>query len=131
MKEWHFKEKVYRTWVVVVEGSADEFRQFLKDATYTEEFEGGNSGACIHLNEENTTNGNDCYVIWLKKWESACFTHELVHLAMMIFDAKHVPIHIENTEGLAYYVEFWFNEITRTRRHHPAGRAAKEVRKLK
>ncbi len=128
MKQWHFFDKVYRCWVVLVTGEHDEFVQFLKDCAYTEEYEPGNAGACIYLCDKNTTNGNRAYVIYLKKFEVACLVHELTHLVMMIFDEKGVPIHTENTEGYAYYVEFWFNEIQRVRRRYPDGRPASKAK---
>lgn len=129
MIQWHFFDKVYRAWVVLCVGDADEFRGFLEECTYTGEFEDGNSGALIRLNGQNTTNGNNCYVLWLKKYETACLVHELTHLTMMVFDEKGVPIHNENTEGFAYYTEFWFNEILRVRLKLPGGRTALEAKR--
>lgn len=130
MKEWHFFDKVYRAWVVLVIGDFDSFKKFMTGTTYkhTDELHDG-AGYCIGLNSTNTTNGNDCCVIWLKRFESACLVHELSHLVMMVFDAKGVPIAQDNTESFAYYQEFWFNEIQRTRRKYPNGRSPKEARK--
>lgn len=128
MKQWHFFDKVYRVWVVLAIGDYGDFKQFLKDCTYTEDYEDGNAGACIYLNKENTTNGNRAFIVYLSKFETACLVHELTHLAMMVFVDKGVFIGNENTEAYAYYVEFWFNEMTRVRRKLPNGRAASAAR---
>lgn len=130
MKQWHFFDKVYRVWVVLVIGEYEDFKQFLKDCTYTEDYEDGNAGACIYLNDENTTNGNRCFIVYMHRWEVACLVHELTHLAMMIFVDKGVPIGDENTEAYAYYVEYWFNEMQRARRKLPAGRTVQQAKKV-
>lgn len=130
VKQWHFFDKVYRVWVVVCIGPEDEFKQFLEDSTYTEPFEySDSSGYCIHLCAENTTNGNNAYVIWMRNFETACLVHELSHLCMMVFDSKGVPVRTENTEAYAYYIEFWLNEINRTRRRLPNGRGVAETKR--
>ena len=131
MKEWHFFDKVYRTWVVLVIGEPKAFYTFMQDAGYKELEDlrqSSASGYCVHLNSDNNSNGNDCFIIWLRKFETACLVHELSHLVMQIFDDKGIPIRAENTEAFAYYQEFWFNEIQRVRRRLPNGRTSKEAK---
>lgn len=131
MKTWHFFDKVYRIWLVVVEGSSEDFREFLKDATYTEPFEDGNAGALIYLCATNTTNGNRCYVLWMNDWQTGCLIHELAHLTIMVFNEKDVLLSHDNCESFAYYIEYWYNEITRVHRRLPDGRSSKEAKKVK
>lgn len=133
MKEWHFFEKVYRVWVVVLISEPAEFYQFMKDAGYNDLTylkQGSTTGWLISMNSENNTMGNDCYIMWLHKFESGCLVHEITHLAMSVFEDKGVPIRAENTEAFAYYCEYWFNEINRTRRRLPNGRTAKQTKRL-
>jgi len=129
MKEWHFYDRVYRSWVVVVIGTAEEFIKFMDGTTYKycEDLQPNSSGYCITLNGDNTTNGNYATIIWLKRKEYACLVHELSHLVMQIFDDKGVPLRNENTEAFAYYIEFWFNTITRAWRSSPGGIKSSEV----
>lgn len=132
MKQWHFFDKVYRVWVVLLIGEPDDFYQFMEDSGYKDMEvlkQGSTSGWCIHLNSDNNDMGNYCFIIWMRKFETACFVHELTHLTMMVFDDKGVPIRNENTEAFAYYTEFWFNEITRTKRRFPNGRDEKQLKK--
>lgn len=116
-------------------GTPKEFTDFLvKDTGYTapvEELElEGSSGMCINICPDNANQPASSYVIWQRKYELGCLVHELTHLTMMIFEHKSVAIHWENTEAFAYYTEFWFNEITRTKRRLPQGRLPAEVMKV-
>lgn len=132
MIEWHFFDKVYRSWVTLVVGEPEDFYSFMERCGYKEMEalkEGSTTGWCIHLNSDNNDMGNDCFVVWMRKFEMGTFVHELTHLTMMIFDDKGVPVRGENTEAFAYYTEFWYNEITRARRRQPKGRPAKEAKK--
>jgi hypothetical protein len=130
MKEWHFFDKVYRIWVVVVISSPGEFKDFMDAACYkhVDDIEEDlSSGYCVNLNASNTTNGNYATIVWLRRKEIGCLVHELSHLVMFILSDKGVPIAIENTEAFAYYQEYWFNEITRAWRKHPTGISSKDV----
>lgn len=136
MKEWHFFDKVYRVWVVLIIGDHEELIKFMEKIGYNDldELEKrDSSGMSIVLCDDNNTMGNRAHIVWLKKYETACLVHELSHLVMAIFDdkgvPKGVPIRNENTETFAYYQEFWFNEIQRVRRRLPNGRKPSQVRK--
>jgi hypothetical protein len=132
MKQWHFFEKVYRVWVVLAICEPDEFYAFMEQCGYKEIDDlrqGSTTAWCITLNTENNDRGNDCHIIWMRKFESACLVHELSHLVMAIFTDKGVPTRHENTEAFAYYQEFWFNEMNRVRRRLPNGRDPKIVKR--
>lgn len=130
MKQWHFFDKVYRRWVVLFLGTLDEFKDELRLQKYHEvdELEDA-KGMCIELTESNHDSGQKCTIIWMREWETATLVHEITHLVMMCFDQVGVPISRENTEGFAFYAEFWFNEIQRTRRRFPSGNEPKEARR--
>lgn len=130
--EWHFFDKVYRAWVVFLIGEPEEFYEFMTKSGYKlvdDLKEGSNTGFCVQLDSSNNDMGNYCFVVWMRKFETACLVHELSHLVMMVFDSKGVPIRNENTEAFAYYQEFWFNEISRVRRRLPAGRTSQQTKR--
>lgn len=128
MKEWHFFEKVYRRWVVLMIGDLEKLRNDLKDWNYTDiEYIVPSKGLCIELNDENNTAGQRCNIIWMPTWDTATLIHEITHLVMHIFRQTGVPVSEDNTEGFAFYTEFWFNEIRRVRRKYPEGRPSSKV----
>lgn len=132
MKQWHFFDKVYRVWLTFLIGEPDAFYDFMERSGYKDmEYlkQGSTAAWCIKVDHENNDMGNYCFVIWMRKFEAACLVHELTHLSMMVFDDKGVPVRNENTEAFAYYTEFWFNEINRTRRRLPNGRTPAQLRK--
>lgn len=134
MKEWHFFEKVYRVWVVFVICPPDEFKDFMNavDFKHTDELNCENAnGMCIRLNSENNTTGQNCYVVWLQEYETASLVHEIAHLVMHIFDDQGVKLSMDNTEGFAFYSEYWFNELTRVRKRLPNGRTPAQARRTK
>lgn len=132
MKQWHFYDKVYRMWVVLLTGEPGDFYEFMSNAGYKDMDDlkkTSTTAMCVLLNVDTNDSGNYCIVVWMRKFEAACLVHELTHLTMMVFEDKGVPVRNENTETFAYYTEFWFNEITRTRRRLPGGRTPTQARK--
>ena len=130
MKQWHFFDKVYRRWLVVVLCSLEDLRKDLEDNSYTHMDEIiPAKGMLINMTPENTSTGQNCYIIWMPVWETATLVHELSHLVMYSFDDVGIPISIDNTEGFAFYLEYWFNEIQRVRRRYPEGRAPKYAKR--
>jgi hypothetical protein len=129
MKEWHFFDKVFRVWVTLLIGPATEYAKFMERVGYTgsKDWEGC-SGFCVRLDPENCTGGSRATIIWLPKYETAAVVHEIVHLMVMTFTDKGVPLADPNQETMAYYVEYWFNEINRVRKRLPNGRLPKDVR---
>lgn len=129
MKTWHFYEPVFRRWVVFMIGSYKEFRQELEDCKYKEmEYIKDAKGMCIELNEETNDSGQNCTMVWLKKFEEATLVHELSHLVMFCLDQVGVPISRNNTETYAFYIEYWHTTILRTRKRLPNGRKYSEVK---
>lgn len=131
MIQWHFYEKVYRRWVVVMVGTLDELKDELRAIEYKEVGElYAAKGMCIELGEYNNTTGQNATIIWLREWETASLVHEIVHLVMMLFDQVQIPISRDNTESFSFYTEYWFSEIQRVRRRLPNGRSAAQARRL-
>jgi hypothetical protein len=132
MIEWHFFEKVYRVWLVVVVCSPEEFKDFMQKTgyKYVEDLRCDSAkGMCIDVRPEDNDVNNNAYVMWFREWETSTLVHEISHLCMMIFDNQGVPLSRENTEAFAFYTEYWFNEISRTRKRLPQGRTPAQARK--
>lgn len=128
MREWHFEEKVYKRWVVLMIGSFEELLEELRKSEYkyVDEVEKA-AGYNIRLNLENSN--ETCTIVWLPKFSLAELVHELTHLVMHTFNRAAVPIDIENEEGFGFYMEYWFGEMVRVHRRYPNGRSAHEAKK--
>lgn len=132
MIRWHFHDKHYRIWLLFVIGTGEELLELLEEIEYKETSEvqiKGAKGMLLEITPENNELKNDCYVLWLPKFDTAVLLHELAHLVMFVFRRVGVPMTIDNTEPFAFYQEFWYTEITRTRRRKPLGQKPKEARK--
>lgn len=130
MKEWHFYEKVYRRWVVLMIGTLEEFRQSLTENGFDDmDSIVKAKGMCVELTEDNNTANQRCNIIWLNGYETATLIHEITHLVMNCFDETNMPIDRSNTEAFAYYTEYWFTEIQRVLRKYPNGRKPSEAKK--
>lgn len=130
MKYWHFFDKVYRRWVVLMIGPLDDFRNQLEADGFNDmDFIKMAKGMCIEMNPDNNTAGQYCNIIWMPVFETATLIHELTHMVMMQFDQVGIPISRNNTESFAFYTEYWFNEISRGRRRYPKGRSSALCRK--
>ncbi|MCA9345847.1 hypothetical protein KC871_04520 [Candidatus Saccharibacteria bacterium] len=132
MKIWHFNERVYRRWVVLIEGSSEDFAKFLTDSGYkhTDELEPiVANGMCIQLTPENTDSSYDCFVVWLREWNLPTLVHEITHLVIAAMEQVNTPIHEATTEQVAYYTEYWFTEFQRVRRKCKNGRTVGEAKR--
>lgn len=130
MKEWHFFDKVYRRWVWLQVGPFEEFKASLDDVgfKFMDELRDG-LGMTVKLSPDSTTTRQNLYVVWLSSWNISTLVHEITHLVLYIFDELGVPTGIENTEGIVFYTEYWFNEIQRTRKRLPNGRTPAQARR--
>lgn len=127
MREWHFEEKVYKRWLVLMICSFEELIEELKKVEYKHIDEVPKaSGFNFRFNLENST--EMCTMIWMPKFSQSVLAHELVHLVMHTFNATGVMIDIDNEEAFAFYMEYWFGEINRVYRKYPKGRASKQAR---
>jgi len=126
--EWHFEEKVYRRWVVLMIGSWEELVEEMRAAKYiyVDDMERA-AGMNIRLDLENSD--HTCTVIWMPKFSLSVLAHELVHLVMATFNRASVPIAYDNEEAFAFYMEYWFREISRVYRRFPKGRTSHQARK--
>lgn len=132
MREWHFYDKVYRRWVVLVIGNRKQYVKFLEGTGYKnidEDWIDGALGTCLTLDKSNNDIGNNSHILWLEKYHQPTLIHEISHLVMMIFDSIGVEISLSNTEAFAFYSEYWFNEFTNARKNHPEGLSYKKVKK--
>jgi hypothetical protein len=124
MVEWHFFDKVFRRWTVLMIGDFEKLKKDLEDFKFTNmEWIKPSKGMCIELCDENNSAGQRCNIIWMPVYETATLVHEITHLVMHTFDEMGIPISRDNTETFAFYTEFWFNEIQRARRKYPNGRS--------
>lgn len=135
MKQWHFFDTVYRTYVIVIQGTAAQFDKFIVDECgYTDDVRELNSdgsiGYCVELNADNNDRGNTAIVLWMKNGDLPCLVHELTHLVMFIFSDKGIPMHREATEVFAYYLEHWFIAATEAMRDSPRGHTQKYIKGL-
>lgn len=132
MKEWHFFDKLYRIWVTLCIGPLDEFYSELESVGYKNiqgvKDRGLIGGYMIRITPEECTTKSNMSFIWMGGYSTACLVHEITHLVTRTFDDKGIPLSDENTEAMAYYVEYWFNEIQRVRRRYPNGRSPREAR---
>lgn len=128
MKEWHFEEKVYKRWLTLVICPADEFVDAMRKVHYddVENLHPG-GGLNMRLNYENSDVA--AVYIWLPRMGQATLAHELLHYVLHTFYKNGVPIHYDNEEVLAYYLEYWMREINRVYRKFPDGRTVAEARK--
>jgi len=128
MRQWHFEEKVYRRWVVLVICPWDELIEELRKShyIYVDELELV-AGMNVRLTHDNSD--QSCTLIWMPSWSSSVLVHELSHLVMATFDRASVPISFENEEGFAFYLEYWFAEMNRVYRKHPNGRTAAQAKR--
>lgn len=132
MKQWHFFDKVYRPWVVLFIGSAEEFKHEMESVGYGDVGgikPDGAAGMCIHLNPDNNSNGNRCTVIWMPEWSTTTFVHELAHLIVFEFDRCNMDVSIDSQEPFAFLFEYWFTEITRARKRLPDGRTPVQAKR--
>lgn len=130
MKQWHFYDKVYRRWVVLIIGSLEDFRKELEDCKFDDMdsiYEA--KGMVVELTNSNNTTGQRCNMLWLNGYETATLIHEIVHLVMYQFEEVGVPISKENGESFAFYTEYWFSEVQKARRKFPDGRKSSEITK--
>lgn len=128
MKQWHFFDRVYRRWVVLMIGKYEDFQQEMKDCEYTEaQYLEPAKGMCVELTHENSK--QNATVVWLAEWETASLVHEIAHLVMMCFDQCRIPISSENTESFAFYSEYWWTQFNRARKRYPNGNEPKDARK--
>lgn len=129
MKEWHFYDRVYRIWVVLCIGTIEELCEFLDGVGYkfTQEVkdDGPKQGYYLRLKPGDCTTATNMSVIWMEKYSSATLIHELTHLVTRTFDDKGVPISDDNTEAMAFYMEYWYHEMIRIRKRFPGGRPPK------
>ncbi len=127
MKQWHFFDKVYRRWVVLIICSFSELEEELKDCEYTElaELEEA-KGMCIDLNKDNSR--QNCAMIWLAEWETATLVHEIAHLVMLCFGQCSIPISRKNGESFAFYSEYWWGQFNRARKRWPNGNSIKDAK---
>lgn len=127
MREWHFQDKVYKRWVVLMICSYEELIEELRKCEYKHIDEVGRAeGYNFRLNMENSN--QTCTLIWLPNMNQAGLVHELVHLVMWTFDQCSVLIHLDNEEAFAFLMEYWVAEMNRVYRRYPNGRTAKEAR---
>lgn len=128
MKEWHFEEKIYRRWVVLMICSFDELLEELKSCEYKyvdDVVKTAGYNFRLTLDNSNQT----CTVVWMPKFSAGVLVHELSHLVMHTFNQTSVPIDIDNEEGFAFYLAYWFEEMMRVYKRYPNGRTAKEAKK--
>ena len=51
-------------------------------------------------------------IMWAHdKLDFQTLCHECVHVVIHIMNEKGLPIEYENDEGMAYMMDFWFNEV--------------------
>lgn len=130
MVEWHFFDRVYRRWLCVMIGTPEDFKAEIEKQGYDEDINPSTAkGMCISLTPENTTTNQNCAIIWMPKWDMTTLVHELIHFVMLCLDDVGVPMERNNTEAVAFYMEFWYTEITTGRRRHPNGRSPAIARK--
>lgn len=128
MTEWHFRDKVYRRWLVVMICPWEELVEDLRkqDYIYVDELErAGGMNIRLDLNNSSQT----CTIIWMPQYSASVLVHEIVHLVMWTFDKCQVIISLDNEEVFAFYTEFWFTEINRVYRKYPNGRSAALAKK--
>lgn len=132
MRIWHFNEKVYRRWVVLIEGEPKDFQKFLDNSgyKYTNDLSLEDAkGMCIQLTPENTDSTNNCAIVWLKEWELPTLVHEISHLVIMAMQQVNTEINEQTTEPFAFYTEYWFTEFQRVRKKYKKGRSVSEAKK--
>lgn len=123
MIEYNFFEPIYRRWLVVVIGSHKDFIQFMQDGGYKhmDAIMEPAVGMHIRVTPEDNYARNNASIIWLSKWDLSYLVHEITHNVIDTFDALGLPISIENTEGMAFYSEYWYKTITDAHRTAPKG----------
>jgi|SRR6185503_1581160 len=130
MTEWHFEEKVYRRWVVLMIGPFDELISMLRQDNYVYVDELSDmkaAGLNVRLDSDNSD--QNCTIVWMPKFSNSVLVHELSHLVMNTFDRANVPIAYDNEEAFAFYLEYWFAEMGRVYRRYPKGRTATQAKK--
>lgn len=130
MTEWHFEEKVYHRWMVLMIGPWEDLIKELKAIgyKYVDEMETV-GGINVRLADDNNDTGSRCTIIWMPDWSASVLAHELVHLVMHTFNQCQVPISIENEEPFGFYMEYWTREINRVYKRYPKGRSVAQARK--
>jgi hypothetical protein len=133
VKQWHFYDKVYRIWLTLCIGSIDEFYDELDNVGYRNiegvKARGIIKGYMIRVTPEECTTKSNLTFIWMAEFSMATLIHEVTHLVTRTFDDKGIPLSDDNTETVAYYMEYWFNEVQRARRKYPNGKRPSEAKK--
>lgn len=134
LKQWHYFDRVYRRWIVVMIGPTEDFKAEMRTIGYPEDYIVESNGMCINLSSKNNNAGNDALVLWLRKFDRDTLVHEIAHLVMYIFDDLGIPISLENTEAFAHYTEYWHRELQQLIKQYPKGkssnRVVKEIKKV-
>lgn len=75
----------------------------------------GNQGVCFPLKYTNR-NGESkkWYYVWSENDNFPAIAHEALHLVGYVFDEKGIEFSHKNSEGVAYYFEFWLNKFINT-----------------
>lgn len=129
MKQWHFYDKVYRIWVELMIGPIDKFYDELDLVGYQHINEvkqhHAHKGMMLRVYPEDCTSDTNMAFIWMKEFSLSTLIHEATHLMTITFDDKSIPMNHENTEAMAFYVEYWCHEIMAVRKRNPNGRSPK------
>lgn len=132
MKEWHFEDKVFRRYLVVMVGEFEDFKEEMRRIEL-EDWEGLHiaEGYCLELKPTNTGTDQNCIIIWLPSWKMSSLVHELVHAVNYFLCGVGIELDHDHSEAHAFYMEYWFREIDRARRRMPGGRTAAQCHQQK
>jgi hypothetical protein len=122
LHKYKIKDPVYEAEIFLIIASHEELTDFLKtyDSDYPGEVEHYALGKVIRGSRTNKNNWQTKeYFLWIRSfnfysYQYATLVHEVIHLAMMVFDRKGINIIKDDAnEAFCYYADYLFGEVMR------------------
>lgn len=99
-------DSVFKTWITVfVEKDEVKARKKI-EKIIGESLEEMSFESQAKTVEYVSSNGGQRMIVWLKKPQYPLLAHELVHVIEYCFERRRIPFTIENSEVIAYYMEY-------------------------
>lgn len=120
MHKYKIKDPVYEAQIFLIMASHEELTEFLKhyDSDYPSQTDHYAIGKVIRASRTNKRNWQiKEYFLWIESFDYHSYqyqtlVHEVIHLAMMVFDMKGVTNYKDDAnEAFCYYADYLFGEF--------------------
>lgn len=108
---------LYKSQFILLIGSYKLIDEWAKKAMLKDKYEfikkDFNEDTDSQLQGRTWDLGGGASLIWMPKWETNVFVHEITHAALNLFDAKVTPINEDTSEPFCYLMEYLFRELSK------------------